>query len=106
VSSAAGASEIRRRPHAKVVLTPRRRALERHPVKRATSIRRSSPARDLLHGPTRSVGAARDPTCTTFICDGSAVPGPIGANPQMTIMALSLRAAEMVQRRLERLAAA
>jgi choline dehydrogenase-like flavoprotein len=41
-----------------------------------------------------------------FICDASAVPGPIGANPQMTIMAMSLRAAEAVHRRIERLAAA
>ncbi len=36
-----------------------------------------------------------------FICDGSAVPGPLGVNPQMTIMALSERAAAFVERRVE-----
>jgi len=36
-----------------------------------------------------------------FICDGSAVPGPLGVNPQMTIMALSERAAAFVEQRVE-----
>jgi hypothetical protein len=36
-----------------------------------------------------------------FVCDGSAVPGPLGVNPQMTIMALSERAAQFVERRIE-----
>ncbi len=36
-----------------------------------------------------------------FVCDGSAVPGPLGVNPQITIMALSERAAEFVERRVE-----
>lgn len=36
-----------------------------------------------------------------FICDGSAVPGPLGANPQVTIMALSERAAQFVEHRIE-----
>jgi choline dehydrogenase-like flavoprotein len=35
-----------------------------------------------------------------FICDGSAVPGSLGVNPQMTIMAMALRAAEFIDRRL------
>lgn len=35
-----------------------------------------------------------------FVCDGSAVPGPLGVNPQITIMALSERAASFVERRL------
>jgi choline dehydrogenase-like flavoprotein len=35
-----------------------------------------------------------------FIVDGSVVPGPLGVNPQMTIMAMALRAAEIVHTRL------
>jgi len=40
-----------------------------------------------------------------FICDGSSVPGSLGVNPQLTIMAMALRAAEFIDRRLERLVA-
>ena len=36
-----------------------------------------------------------------FVCDGSAVSGPLGVNPQVTIMALSERAADFVERRIE-----
>lgn len=36
-----------------------------------------------------------------FVVDGAAVPGPLGVNPQVTIMALSERAAGLVERRLE-----
>jgi hypothetical protein len=39
-----------------------------------------------------------------FISDGSAVPSSLGVNPQLTLMAMSLRAAGFVHRRLERLA--
>jgi choline dehydrogenase-like flavoprotein len=35
-----------------------------------------------------------------FVADGSAVPGPLGVNPQMTIMAMALRAAEIIDSRL------
>ncbi|MFT5433677.1 MAG: choline dehydrogenase-like flavoprotein, partial [Myxococcota bacterium] len=41
-----------------------------------------------------------------FICDGSAVPGPLGVNPQVTIMALSERNAQFVERRVEQFYAA
>ncbi len=39
-----------------------------------------------------------------FIADGSAVPSSLGVNPQLTLMAMSLRAAGFVHRRLIRLA--
>jgi choline dehydrogenase-like flavoprotein len=35
-----------------------------------------------------------------YVCDGSAVPSSLGVNPQMTIMAMALRAAEIVDSRL------
>jgi choline dehydrogenase-like flavoprotein len=35
-----------------------------------------------------------------YVVDGSSVPTPLGVNPQMTIMALALRAAEGIDRRL------
>ncbi len=36
-----------------------------------------------------------------FICDGSSVPGALGVNPQLTIMAMALRASDFIGRRLE-----
>lgn len=35
-----------------------------------------------------------------YVCDGSAVPSSLGVNPQMTIMAMALRAAEGIDQRL------
>jgi choline dehydrogenase-like flavoprotein len=35
-----------------------------------------------------------------YVCDGSAVPSSIGVNPQVTIMAMALRAAEIIDSRL------
>lgn len=37
-----------------------------------------------------------------YVCDGSAIPSSLGVNPQMTIMAMSLRAAEIIGERLSR----
>jgi choline dehydrogenase-like flavoprotein len=35
-----------------------------------------------------------------YVCDGSAVPSSLGVNPQVTIMAMALRAAEIIDSRL------
>ena len=35
-----------------------------------------------------------------FVVDGSAVNGPLGVNPQLTIMAYATRAAERIERHL------
>jgi len=44
-------------------------------------------------------------TTNLFVVDGSAVPSSLGVNPQLTIMAMALRAARFVGERLERLQA-
>ncbi len=40
-----------------------------------------------------------------YLVDGSAVPSSLGVNPQLTIMAMALRAAELIDRRLRGLSA-
>lgn len=40
-----------------------------------------------------------------YVCDGSVMPSSLGVNPQVTIMAMSLRAAEQIDQRLESLEA-
>src|SRR5208283_1206574 len=35
-----------------------------------------------------------------FVVDGSVVPGPLGVNPQMTIMAMALKAGEIIDGRI------
>jgi choline dehydrogenase-like flavoprotein len=35
-----------------------------------------------------------------YVTDGSALPSALGVNPQMTIMAMALRAAEIIDQRL------
>ncbi len=113
VMVAAGASEIRTPlPHAKVVRTLREiEALERHPARaRHFDLTAYHPLGTCRMGkdPLRSVVGETHETHDVhnlFICDGSVMPGPIGANPQLTIMAMSLRAAEAVHVRLRRLGA-
>lgn len=111
---AGGAREVRTPlPHAKVVRSLADvEALERHPARArhfdlsayhplGTCHMGKDPLRSVV-GPTHETHDVHN----LYICDGSAVPGPIGANPQLTIMALSLRAAEAIDQRLARLAEA
>lgn len=56
--------------------------------------------------PLRSVVDATQETHDVhnlWVCDGSVMPGSLGVNPQLTIMALATRASTFVGRRLERL---
>jgi len=55
----------------------------------------SAPARGVVDGDLRLHGAAN-----VHVADGSAVPSALGVNPQMTIMALALKAAETIDSRL------
>lgn len=56
----------------------------------------NDPARSVV-GPTHETHDVRG----LFICDGSSVPGAMGVNPQVTLMAMARRAAGFVHRRLE-----
>jgi choline dehydrogenase-like flavoprotein len=47
-------------------------------------------------GPDHQLAGAQG----VYVCDGSAVPSSLGVNPQMTIMAMALRAAEIIDGRL------
>lgn len=60
----------------------------------------TDPARSCV-GPD---GEAHD-VAGLFVADGSVIPSSLGANPQMTIMALALRTAEALDGRLDKLAA-
>ncbi len=114
VMLASGAREVRTPlPHAKVVRSLADvEALERSPARaRHFDLSAYHPLGTcrMGHDPLRSVVGPTHETHDVhnlYICDGSAVPGPIGANPQLTIMALSLRAAEAIDRRLVTLASA
>jgi choline dehydrogenase-like flavoprotein len=55
----------------------------------------SDPAESVL-GPDHEAHAVE----RLFVADGSAVPSSLGVNPQMTIMAMALRAAEIIDKRL------
>ncbi len=59
----------------------------------------TDPARSCL-GPDQE---AHD-TAALYVTDGSAIPSSLGANPQMTIMALALRTAELIDDRLDSMA--
>ncbi|MCC7539938.1 MAG: GMC family oxidoreductase, partial [Deltaproteobacteria bacterium] len=53
-------------------------------------------AAESVVGPDHETHDVRD----LFVVDGSVMPGPLGVNPQMTIMAMALRAGDVLARRL------
>ncbi len=69
-----------------------------HPL--GTARMGTDPRRSVV-GPDHECHTVRD----LFVCDGSVVPTPLGVNPQMTIMAMSTRAGEILDERLTRSAA-
>lgn len=75
-------------------LPPRRFTLSAyHPL--GTARMGLDPGRSVV-GPSHETHDVRN----LFVCDGSALPSALGVNPQVTIMALSTRAAGFVERRL------
>ncbi len=64
-----------------------------HPL--GTARMGTDPRRSVV-GPDHECHAVRD----LYVCDGAAVPTPLGVNPQVTIMAMSTRAAEVLDLRL------
>ena len=56
----------------------------------------ADPGKTSVLGPDHEVNGIE----RLFVADGSAVPSSLGVNPQVTIMAMALRAAEIVDARL------
>lgn len=65
-----------------------------HPLGTA---RMAASPRDGVIGPDHEAHGVQD----LYVVDGSAVPSALGVNPQVTIMALALRAGAIIDRRLE-----